>query len=300
MKSYLHCIPCLFEHIEKSASLFNIRDEQAKIIMDTLGSYLKDSPLSMSPPERALLVQQLICEYLGTDDPYKAIKTESNDKALEIYPLIEKLVLDSNKPLNVAIELACAGNIIDYGVSPEGVDVEKEIKAIIAASERKIAKESSDLFAIDEFNEAIAHAKTLLFITDNAGEVVFDRLLLETIKRLYPAIEITVAVRGKPILNDIILSEAYEVGLDTSATIISSGVPTPGTVLKFATDQFLEVFKSSDMVISKGQGNFEGLSDEEREIFFLLLTKCKVIAEHVNSKIGDILLINKKPTSQLL
>ncbi len=300
MNTYLHCIPCLFEQIEKSATLFHLSDEQAKEIMDEVGSSLKDIPLTSSPPERALIVQQMISSYLGTDDPYKAIKKESNDKALELYPLIENMVLQSSHPLSTAIELSCAGNIIDYGVSPEGIDVEKEIRAIIAKSEKKIAKESSTLFAIKEFISTIEKAKTLLFLADNAGEVVFDKLLLETIKRLYPHLSITVAMRGKPILNDALISDAYDIGLNTIGTIISSGVPTPGTVMKFTTPQFLELFNSSDMVISKGQGNFEALSDEEREIFFLLLTKCEVIAKHVNSHVGDILLINKVPTSQLL
>ncbi len=121
---------------------------------------------------------------------------------------------------------------------------------------------------------------------------------METIKTLYPDISIIVAVRDTPILNDALIEDAYAVGLDSSARIISSGVSTPGTVLKFASQEFLDLFYSSDMVISKGQGNFEALSDEPRDIFFLLLTKCEVIAKHVNSHVGDILLLNKVPTSQ--
>ena len=298
MKTYLHCIPCLFEQIEKSAALFNLTDEQAKHIMDEVGSSLNSIPLTASPPERALVLQQMLSSYLSTDDPYKAIKKESNDKALELYPIIEKMVNESSHPLHLAIELSCAGNIIDYGVSPQGIDVEKEIRSIITKSEKKIAKESSRLFAIKEFITSIEKANTLLFLADNAGEVVFDKLLLETIKGLYPHLSITVAMRDAPILNDALLSDAYEIGLDKSAQIISSGVPTPGTVLKYASSEFLELFYSSDMVISKGQGNYESLSEEKRGIFFLLITKCEVIAKHVNSNVGDILLLNKEPISQ--
>ena len=298
MNTYLHCIPCLFEQIEKSAAHFNLSDEQAKAIMDDVGSSLKDTPLTASPPERAVILQHMISSLLNTDDPYKEIKKESNEKALELYPIIENMVSQSSHPLSLAIELSCAGNIIDYGVSPEGIDVEKEIRAIIAHSEKKIAREPSSIFAINDFISTIEKAHSLLFIADNAGEIVFDKLLLETIKTLYPDISIIVAVRDTPILNDALIEDAYAVGLDSSARIISSGVSTPGTVLKFASQEFLDLFYSSDMVISKGQGNFEALSDEPRDIFFLLLTKCEVIAKHVNSHVGDILLLNKVPTSQ--
>lgn len=298
MNTYLQCIPCLFENIVSSAALFHLSDTQAKEIMDHLGSLLKETPLSASPPERAVAVQKKLCSILNTDDPYKEIKKESNDKALELYPIIEHMVEMSSNPLSLAIELSCAGNIIDYGVTGKEIDVEKEIRAIIAKSEKKIKKEASSLFAFDEFVSSIEKAKTLLFLADNAGEIVFDRLLLETIKQLYPALKITVALRDTPIINDALVSDAYDIGLDKSATIISSGVPTPGTVLRYASKEFLDLFYSSDMVVSKGQGNYEALSEVNRDIFFLLITKCDVVARHVGSHVGDILLLNSEPTFQ--
>ncbi len=300
MRTYLHCIPCLFEHIESSAALFHISDEDAKEIMDCVGSSLKEYPLSSSPPERTLLVQQKLCSYLKTDDPYKEIKRECNMKALELYPIIENMVKESSNPLSLAIELSCSGNIIDYGVSRKEIDVEGEIRAIIAQSEKRIQREASSLFAFDEFVQSIETSKNLLFLADNAGEIVFDKLLLQTIHHLYPKLSITVALRDKPILNDALIEDAYDIGLDKIAHIITSGVPTPGTVLSLASKEFLELFYSSDMVISKGQGNYEALSEVNRSIFFLLITKCEVVAKHAQSHVKDILLLNSMPISKLL
>jgi uncharacterized protein with ATP-grasp and redox domains len=259
--------------------------------MNILGDSLKHFSPTQSPPELAVVTQMLLEEALETKDPYADIKRESNEKALTMYPVLQKSVEESDYPLKKAIELSCAGNIIDYGVLGLSLNVEKEIQKIVSSSDAQINKEKKSLFALDKFTQKLENSSTLLFLADNAGEIVFDRLLLETIHSLYPSLAITVALRGRPILNDALLEDALSIHLDEFTTLITSGVPTPATVLSLATPQFLEVYETSDMIISKGQGNYEALSGEKREIFFLLTAKCPVIAQDLQANIKDLILV---------
>jgi len=291
MNTFTSCVPCFFNQVEEAKSLFNLSDTQTREIMNILGDSLKEFTAGQSPPELAVVTQRELERILRTQDPYADVKKESNERALAIYPQMQKSVDESLDPLKKAIELSCAGNIIDYGVLGNTLDVQKEIERIVSATEGQINTENPALFAFDSFRGELEHAKTLLFIADNAGEIVFDRLLLQTIRKLYPKIAITVAVRGKPILNDALLEDALSINLDSIATVITSGVPTPGTVLSLTTEQFKEVFHSSDIVISKGQGNYESLSGERRAIFYLLTAKCHVIASDIGCNLKDLILL---------
>ena len=128
-----------------------------------------------------------------------------------------------------------------------------------------------------------------LYLGDNAGESVFDKLLIETINK-----PVFYATREVPVINDVIIDDAIASGLNSVAEIISSGSPAPGIILPLCSDEFLSVFQKADMIISKGQGNYEGLSDADRNIFFLLKAKCPVIAKDLNVNVNDIILKHKR------
>ncbi|MFH0753575.1 MAG: ARMT1-like domain-containing protein [Candidatus Omnitrophota bacterium] len=182
-----------------------------------------------------------------------------------------------------AVELAIAGNVIDYAAK-NNLNVEKEIQEILAGS---FSPEQKRVFEYELFRKELAEAKTILYLADNAGEIVFDRVLIEEICAVR---EVTVAVRYKPILNDAVMEDAVFCGIDKIAHVISSGVDSPGTVLDYCSDEFLKIFKRADMVISKGQGNYEALSEAHRKIYFLFKVKCPVIANHSGARMGDIVL----------
>ncbi len=187
------------------------------------------------------------------------------------------MVDDSQDRLMAAVKVAIAGNIIDFGANAD-FDLRNDIETILSQD-----------FGINhykEFCEGLGGAKKVLYIADNAGETVFDRILIEEIQK--PVIYV---VREKPVINDAVRKDALEAGIGSVAEIISSGCDAPGTILKLCSSEFMKVYRSADFVISKGQGNYEGLSGEARPIFFLLKTKCAVIARDIGVEKGHIILM---------
>ena len=190
----------------------------------------------------------------------------------------------------MAIEFACAGNIIDYGVYPSDFDVEAEIERIIDRLSAQSEEAKARYFHYKEFKERLLIAKRLMVVGDNAGETVFDRLLIETITKIYPDLEIFYATRGYPVLNDCLVEDAYAAGIDTVATVVSSGVPSPGLLLNHASSEFLELFATCDLILSKGQGNYESLSSVNIPVFFALVAKCEAVANDAKCPIGTLIL----------
>lgn len=293
MNTHETCIPCLLKQVDQTARLFGLSDASTTEMNDRFRYLLQESHTTGSPPEMAVFIQDLLVSYTGNADPYLEIKHNSNRQALAVVEDLRASVEDSSNPLRTAVALACAGNIIDYGVFSSGIDVRREIGAILGRELAGIGSESTGRFQFDEFSAALDKAEHLLYIGDNAGEIVFDLILLETIKELYPNLTIHFATRGKPILNDVLVDDACMVGIDSVATVISSGVPTPGLVLSQASEEFLSLYNACDLIVSKGQGNFESLSTPDPRIFFLFITKCKVVANLVGSSLRDLVLVSK-------
>jgi len=276
MKTYLDCLPCFMSQALRAARIATDDEKKIKKVLDEVGMMLKDIPLESTPPESGRMVYRKISEITGNSDPYKEIKSESTKKALSMYPSLKSRVEKSNDRLLTAIRVAIAGNIIDFGANRD-FDLRKEIEEVIDKD-----------FAICDygaFKECLDKAHEILYIGDNAGECVFDRILIEEIKK--PVIYV---VRDVPVINDATYEDAAQAGLDKIATILSSGTDAPGTVLTTCSTEFKEVYNNSRFVISKGQGNYEVLSNEKRPIFFLLKVKCQVIARDIGVDEGDILL----------
>ncbi len=289
MKTCLDCIPCFFKQALEASQIAKADQVIQRQILNEVARAVPGFPLDASPPEMARTIYKIVRQYTGVDDPYLEIKDQSNRFALNIVDqLIEKVKVSSD-PLLTAVELAIAGNIIDYGVK-NSLNVHEELEKILSEEERKIQQEDSRLFQYQSFRYMLEKADNLLYLADNAGEIVFDRVLLEVIYERYPNLKIHFAVKEKPAINDAMMKDAKDCGIDKIAEVISSGSDAPGTLLPYCSENFKVLFQKADMVISKGQGNYETLSDVERPVIFLLLAKCPVIASHLDCQLRDVIL----------
>ena len=289
MKTYLDCIPCFFKQALDAARLAGANKSTQKKILHALSQELFTFDLKECPTAMGKVLYRLVRKTTGKHDPFKKIKQKSNKFALALYPRLKRKVENSKDRLLTAIELAIAGNIIDYGVK-NSFNIAQEIEKIFAEEDKIIRKEPRALFDYPAFKRAIAKAKKILYIADNAGEIVFDRILIEEFKDK----KIIFAVRGEPIINDALVEDAEFCGIDKYARIVSTGCDAPGSILKFCTRSFRKIFEDTELIISKGQGNFEALADEKRPIFFLFRAKCPVVAKHLGCKLGDVILKKAK------
>ena len=278
MKTYFECFPCYVQQALRATRLFTDDPKVIKSIIDEVGTLFPEISLDKTSAEIGEFIYGKIREVTGIEDPYKQMKNQNTDDALLLVPFCRELIAQSNDPLFTAIKLAIAGNVIDFAIH-HTVDIPAEIDAII---HKQLTISDYDLF-----KKRLKKSQTILYIGDNAGESVFDRLLIEQLadKKVF------FGVRGTPVINDVVEKDAIRAGIDKVAEIVSSGSAVPGTILSKCSDEFIELFKKADMVISKGQGNYEGLSDEKREIFFLLRVKCEVIAGHIGIPVGSLVLM---------
>lgn len=290
MKTYLDCIPCFFKQALELSRLSGANIKTQRYILNDVAKAIPNFLLEASPPEMGRIIYNLIKKHIGENDPYLKIKEKSNQFALKLNDQIVNKLKQNHDRLLTAVEMAIAGNIIDYGVKNR-LDVNMELEKILNSNNK--STHNRKFFQYDEFERALKKARTILYLADNAGETVFDRILMEEIKSTDPEKEIIYAVKEKPIINDALEKDALDCGIDRIARIMSSGSDAPGTILSLCSDDFLEVYKSADMVISKGQGNFESLSNTKRSIFFLLIAKCPVIAKDIKCQVGDIILLYK-------
>jgi uncharacterized protein with ATP-grasp and redox domains len=221
---------------------------------------------------------------LGNPDPYKEEKVYYNQEMMKLLPNLSSLIDEAADPFAAAVKLAAAGNIIDFGpgydLSPATV-----LKTIAATMEMPLPEDT-----LTALKEDLAQAKTLLYLGDNTGEIVFDRVFVEAIKENYPDVRIYFAARGKPVLNDITEEDAYLVKMDEFAEIINNGTSIPGTMLEYVTPAFREIFAQADVIISKGQGNFECLLGSGREnLYHLFLCKCDLFVDRLGVRKNDLI-----------
>ena len=293
MRTYLDCFPCFLIQALGSSAIAGADEKTQKKIMLEVADKLKTIDTNLCPTEFGRFIYATTIKRTGNPDPYLAAKNASNRLALKLYPTIKKKLPGSRDRLLTAIKLAIAGNIIDYGIKGK-IDVTKELSKVLNEENNIIKSENSKVFDYAGFKDKLKKANKILYLGDNAGEIVFDRIFVEEIKRLYPKKEITFAVRASPIINDALMSDALSCGLDNSCRVISSGVDAPGTILRLCSKEFMKEFNSSDLIISKGQGNFEALSREKGPIYFLFMAKCMTVAQHLNCALMDILLLKNK------
>lgn len=275
MKATLDCVPCIIRQALDAARF--VTDDvaaQERILRDMLRE-TAELDLSESPPVVGQKLHRKLRRLSGVADPYRTVKDRFNALALEMIPDLEADVRNSADPLSLALRLAVAGNVIDLGIKG-GIGDEEVREAIRNTLNEPFHGD------IDDFRLATSAARSILYLADNAGEIVFDRLLIE---QLSPA-RVTVAVRGGPVLNDAVREDAEVAGLSGLVKIIDNGSDAPGTVLHDCSEAFRQQFDEADMIIAKGQGNFETLSEVEANIYFLFKAKCPVIAARVGLPVG--------------
>ena len=276
MRTYLDCIPCFFTQALKAARIAGADENMQKKILGEVSKLVPEFPLDSTPPEMGRAVYQLVNKLTGNEDPFREIKKSSNQLILNLYPKLKLMVENSEDRLLTAIKLATTGNIIDYG-APTSFEIEEEVADCL--------KSDFTVFDYSEFKQALDSTESILYLGDNAGEIVFDKLLIEKLGK-----NIIYVVRNKPIINDALIEDARDCGIDKIAKVISSGSDAPGTVLNLCSREFLEIYRKAPLIISKGQGNFETLSEERAPIFFLLKVKCPVIAKDIGCRVSDMIL----------
>jgi len=288
MKTYLECIPCFFKQALDASILAGADENKQKIIIDEVSRAIPNFSLTDSPPEMGKVIHGLVRKISGVKDPYKEIKINSNISALKLYPELKHEINNSKESLLTAIKLSIVGNIIDYGAKST-INIEKEIEQLFQGNFTTNQVNNSITFKYNQFKEALNEVDNIIYLADNAGEVVFDRLLIEELVEKLNK-NVIYVVKGHPVINDALIEDAIFCGINHSARIISNGSNAPGTILKDCSPEMEKLYQNADFIISKGQGNYESLSEEDRPIFFLFRAKCPVIAKDVGCNMGDMVL----------
>ena len=287
MRSHLECVPCFFAQAVRAARLAGLHEAAARQLLDELGQLLPTFDASLPPPQNAAFLYRRLAELSGLEDPFAEIKREHTELALSLEPTLRAAAAGRDDPVDAWVRLAAAGNILDVGALAEIGDVEARLEEALEAEH--------PCWQIDLLKQALGGARTLLVVGDNAGETVLDRLLIEALLAEWPGLEVRYAARGGPIINDATEEDARAAGLHHHATIVSTGSALPGVVLTEASDEFRRLFETVDVVVAKGQGNFETLCESRREVFFVLTVKCRVVARHLGLPLGASVLVHHRP-----
>lgn len=270
------CLICQVKALPKRMDKYQVAPQKRNELVSRLIKDIAEIDLndSYSPEITSNILKKLMRES-DVSDPYEKEKKDSNREMLERYDEFKQMITNSENPFDTALRLSIAGNIIDFGPDHK-FDIHETIAKVM----------SSD-FAVndsEQLQDAIKNAKTILYLGDNCGEVVLDKLFLETIN--HP--NVVFAVRNSAVLNDVTLKEATEVGIPQVARLISNGDDTPSTLLHRVSPEFKAVYDSADLIISKGMGNFEGLMNEkDPRLFYLLMIKCHVIGQKLGVQKGE-------------
>jgi len=285
MKIQEKCLPCLVNQAIKTANMVGLEDKNQ--LLKRMFAYMAQADFeTISSPELIGETFKIIKEETGNDDPYKLTRDKYNKMFMERLPVFEAEINAAENPFEEAVKYAIIGNIIDFNPIHE-LTVEK-VEEHVA----KLKNESLEVNDSDKLLEELKDAKTLLYLGDNCGEICLDKLLVKRLKELNPDCQIYFGTRGEAVVNDSIEEDAYLVGMNEYATIISNGDYSLGTVLSRTSKEFNDIYYNTDIILAKGQANYECLSTEEGNMYFLLMTKCDVIAEDI--KVPEMKMIIKK------
>jgi len=282
METNLDCILCFQRQAMQAVSYITDDEVVQERVLRNVMKKLLELKWSLKPIDMAHEVHKVVRTVTNDKDPYEGVKKDSNNLVLKLYPRLRSIVEESVEPLRVAIRLAIAGNIIDFGALKE-FNLENTIKEVTAKR-----------LLIDDykrFKEKLKDAKTLLFFADNAGEIGFDKLLIETMLKEKTFDKIDFVVKSGPIINDATLEDALYMGLNELPNIefLTTSNGEKGTSPTISSQEVDGWVKAYDIVISKGQANYEGLS-EFSGIFFMLIVKCPTIASDIGANINDAVL----------
>lgn len=278
MKATADCLICLLRQALNTARALS-KDENFHIhSVKKATSYVMNAPLEETPAAISKPIYKIIAKYAKIHDPFFAQKELSNNIAMQMAPTLRKIIKRSKDPLATALNIAVAGNTIDFGIATHNFNIAKEIN--------KLIKQNFSINVIDKFKNELKHIKNLLYICDNAGEIVFDMLLIEEL--LKNGLNIKAAVKSGPIINDATMEDAEKIGLTKIVQVITTGSDDIGINWKNVSKNFLKSLKEADCIIAKGQGNFETCDNRKENFYFLLKAKCYVIADALGVKLNDI------------
>lgn len=279
----LECIPCIIRQALGGTRLVTEDVAIQEQVLRQVLLLLSKIDWCQPPPAAIQAVQGELVSVVNQVDPYAQVKRDFTKLALSIYPELQSRVEQADDRFGAAVRIAIIGNVIDFGVNAD-LKVDTFLEAV-----QECFQADLDQVALNRFREAAARAQTILYLADNAGEIVFDRLLLGELKRLgRPAI--TVVVKGRPTLNDATMEDAKAAEITEQYPVIDNGSDAPGTILADCSPEFRRRFEMVDLVIAKGQANYETLSDAKQHIFFLLKAKCPIIARDIGCKVGDLVI----------
>jgi len=277
MQTTLDCLVCFMRQALSAARLSCSSESLQRRVVEEAGRLLSRVDFARTPPENAVALYRMIAELTGRPDPFADLKRQSNDFALGLRDQVRARIETADDPLLAAVRFAICANIIDYAAQHE------------FDAARTMAGCSKQDFVLDEygaFRAAVSPGRRpqVLYLADNCGEIVFDGLLVRELQRL--GCRVTLAVRGRAIINDATMEDARYCGLTDICSVIGNGTDCPGTPLADCSPEFLEYFRAADMIISKGMGNYETLSDVRAPIFFLFTVKCSPVARHIRRSKG--------------
>jgi len=284
MRTYLECVPCFVRQTLEVAQMITDDVSVHERALREVLRHVAEMDMSVSPPEMGRAIHRIVRQITGVADPYAEQKQRFNAFALGLYPEFSGRIGESRDPLSAAVHLAAAGNIVDLGVK-SGLDQRQIHEALEHA-----LTDTLDPSELAAFREGVQKATDILYLGDNTGEIVFDRMLIERL----PREKITFAVRGRPIINDALMQDAIDTGITNLVPVIDNGSDVPGTILAECSPDFCERFRHADMIIAKGQGNYETLSEVDAPVTFILKIKCPVIAQDAGRDVGSLMLQKKR------
>jgi len=286
MLAEAECYLCHLSQVLRVLAIQNIDGSEALRLTRESCRFLAEIDFERTPPEISADLYKWLAEKTGIVDPYFETKRRDIRRALALYPRLKNKVLEAPDRLRTALLFSLAGNIIDFGAGEVGDwPVEGDF----------LEKEELDIDDYELFTSDLKRATRIVFLGDNSGETVFDRLFIEQIGR-----QVIYAVREGPIINDATVEEARLSGLEEVARVVSSGCQAPGTVVEQCTEEFIEILKQADLIICKGQGNYECLEQLPGPFYFLLKAKCEVISRHLGVEQGGLILARSKNYSSAL
>lgn len=266
------CIRCLAERQLARCPSDSPPALQTEFMRRTL-KIIADAPLYASAPELVAEIDAVRVELFGSLEDYSSVKSHFNRLMLSLEPELWRTICDSSDPLGTALGLSMTGNYIDFGAM-HSVD-EHKLRELLA----KAPKAAFDAAALESLRNELSASKHMAFLTDNCGEIVLDKLLISTIRRMFPALEITAIVRGANAVNDATLEDAAEVGLDKLVPVIGNGSNIAGTCIDSLSAEARRTLDDADLIIAKGQGNFETLYGCQKNIYYIFMCKCQMFAD---------------------
>lgn len=282
MRTHPDCLPCFLTQAKLIAQ--RVSDDPDLIfrtVRYAATTAIPQAEMARTPAENATIVFRAAAGFVGVVDPYEAEKRRYNGLALGVYDALKDYCEHAPDPLEAALKVSALGNVLDLNILGD-VDM-----AQVADQAQGVMW---GLSHYERFQHDVAAAQRILILADNAGEIVFDRLLVEAL----PPGTVTYAVKSGPIANDVLLADAEQVGMHEVARVIETGSDQFGTPLAYCSPQFRAAFAAADVVISKGMANIETLSEVNANLYFILKVKCPVVAAHVGARHGDIVLLSQR------